>query len=163
MGSQTDRTRGSAAALHATSGPMPAGSPAVIAIRGMVKRALGSAAAGAAAAVPAPAGSAARRIIAAAFAAAPAVLNALRVRQLVSQTALEPSAEARELGGIQAQVLLLRHLDRDRLERVEERRAAERAATGAVPADHFGFVPNSNLAHLDPGPELPGKFADQLA
>lgn len=41
IGSQTSRTRGSSLALRAISGPMPAGSPTVIAMRGVVVRVTG--------------------------------------------------------------------------------------------------------------------------
>src|SRR4249919_1225703 len=94
-----------------------------------------SAVAGTAAARAAPG-----RVVAAALAAAAAVLHTLGVRQLVAQAALEPAAEPRQLRRVEAQVLLLGHLDRDRLERLEERRAAERAAAAAVAAVQLGLV-----------------------
>src|SRR5262249_33271034 len=166
-------TRASAAALAATSGPMPEGSPVVIAMRGFTRRVQcrakasppGSAmaAAGSATARPAAAGAATGRVVAAALAAASAVLHAFRVRQLVAEAAFQPPAQARELGGIEAQVLLLGHLDRDRLEALKERRAAERPATGAVAAVHLRFVAHADLAHLDAGAELGGQLAHQLA
>jgi hypothetical protein len=49
---------------------------------------------------------------------------------------------------------LLRHLDRDRLEGLQERRAAERLLTRDVAADHLRFVAHADLAHLDPGAEF---------
>src|SRR5215218_3262725 len=82
----------------------------------------------AAARAAAAAGPASRRVVAAAFAAASAVLDALRIRQLVAETALQPAAQPGELRRVEAQVLLLRHLDRHRLERLQEGRAAERPA-----------------------------------
>src|SRR5205085_3369822 len=88
----------------------------------------------------APAGTAAARIVAAALAAASAVHDAFGVRQLVAETALQPAAQAGELRRIQTEVLLLRHLDRDRFERGQERGAAQRPAAGAVPANHLGLV-----------------------
>src|SRR5262249_6810192 len=120
------------------------------------------AAAGAAVAAP-TAGAAAGRIVAAALVAAAAVHDPLRVRQLVAQAALQPAAESGQLRGIEAQVLLLGHLDRDRLERLQERRAAQRAPAGAVAADHLGFVADADLAHLDPRAEFAGELAHQLA
>src|SRR5277367_657180 len=75
---------------------------------------------------------AARGIVAATLAAAPAVLDALRIGQLVAEAAFQASAQARELRRVEAQVLLLRHLDRDRLERLQERRAAQRTTARAV-------------------------------
>src|SRR5437764_10196912 len=94
-------------------------------------------AAAAAAGSAAAARSAARRVVAAAFAPASAVLHAFRVGQLVAQAALQASAQPRELRRVEAQLLLLRHLDRDRLEGLQERRAAERPAAGAVAAVHL--------------------------
>src|SRR5581483_10524314 len=155
IGSHASRTRGSAAAFAAISSPMPAGSPAVIATRGSAMAA--------AACAPAAAAAAARRVVARALAAAAAVLDAFGVRQLVAQAALEPSAQTRQLRRVQAQVLLLRHLDRHRLERVQEGRAAQRAAAGAVPADHLRFVADADLAHLDARAEFARELAHQLA
>src|SRR5262245_2941074 len=110
------------------------------------------------------AGTATRRIVAAALAAAAAVHLAFRVRQLVSQAALQPPAKSRELRGVQTQILLLGHLDRDGLERLKKRRAAERTAAGAIAAVHLGFVADADLAHLDPHAEfarqLPHKVAE---
>src|SRR6185436_4276586 len=102
------------------------------------------------------------RIVAAAFAAAAAVLLALRVRQLIPQAALQPAAQPRQLRRVQAQLLLLRHLDRHRLERRQERRAAERTAAGAVAADHLRFVADADLTHLDARAELGGQLAHEL-
>src|SRR5437868_435404 len=120
--------------------------------------AAGSTAAGSAAA----ARSAARRVVAAAFAPASAVLHAFRVRQLVAQAALQAPAQPRELRRVEAQLLLLHHLDRDRLEGLQERRAAERPAAGAVAAVHLRFVADADLPHLDPRAELRGELAHEL-
>ena len=65
--------------------------------------------------------------------------------------------------GIEAEILLLGHLDRDRLERREKRRAAKRPAAGAVAADHLGLVADAHLPHLDARAELGGQLAHQLA
>src|SRR5256885_1339529 len=105
------------------------------------RRAAERSAAGSAAA----ARSAARRVVAAAFAPASAVLHAFRVRQLVAQAALQAPAQPRELRRVEAQLLLLRHLDRDRLEGLQKRRAAERPAAGAVAAVHLRFVADADL------------------
>src|SRR5215510_14647304 len=105
-------------------------------------------AAGSAVAGPTAAGAAAGRIVAAALVAAAAVDDALRVRQLVPQAALQAAAQARQLRRIETEVLLLRHLDRDRLEGLKKRGAAERTAAGAVAADYLGFVADAALAHL---------------
>src|SRR5437867_13411068 len=108
-GSHAASTRGSAAARAATSGPMPAGSPQVIATRGFIL--LSSATAASATSRTAIAGSATGGIVAAAFTAAAAVLNTLCVRQLVAEAAFQPPAQAGELRGVEAQLLLLCHLD----------------------------------------------------
>src|SRR6266481_5657461 len=133
-------TRASADAFAATSGPIPAGSPTVMAMRGFIRlqtsdfRLLraGPAASGSAATGPAAAGAAAGRIVAATLAAASAVPHSFGVREFVAQAALESPAESGQLRGIETQLLLLRHLDRDRLERLQKRRAAERPAARAV-------------------------------
>src|SRR5580704_17587100 len=128
MGSQTARTRPSAAAFIAISGPTPDGSPLVMAIRGLGVGATASAAAASTGAASATPAAASARIVAAVFAAAPAVDDALGVGQLVPQTALQPPAEARQLRRVEAQVLLLRHLDGHRLKRHQEGRTAKRPA-----------------------------------
>src|SRR5689334_1350231 len=158
IGSHTAVTRGSAAARAAISGPMPAGSPAVMTMRG-----LAVAVAGSTVALAAAAGPAAARIVAAAFAAAAAVDDAVGVRQLVSQAALETAAQTGQLRRIQAEVLLLRHLDRDRLERGEKRGAAQRPPARSVAAEHLRLVAHANLAHLDACVELGGQLADKFA
>ena len=65
--------------------------------------------------------------------------------------------------GFETEVLLLGHLDRDRLERVEKGRAAQRAPAGAVAAEHLGLVAHADLTHLDAGAELRRQLANQLA
>src|SRR5579864_7319819 len=119
--------------------------------------------AGAAAAGPAGAAATARRIVAATLAAAAAVLHAFRVRQLVAETTLEPAAQTRKLRRVQAEILLFGHLDGDRLKRLEERRATEGAAAGAVPADQLGLVPHTDLAHLDSRAKLGRELTDEIA
>src|SRR5690349_7520485 len=89
--------------------------------------------------------------------------DALRVRQLIAQAALQAAAESRELRRIEAQVLLLGHFDRDRLERLQERRAADRTAARAVAADDLRLVAHADLPHLDSGAELARELPDQLA
>ena len=103
------------------------------------------------------------RIRTGAMVGAAAVLDAIAVGQLVAETALQAAALARQLRRIQAQVLLLRHLDRDGLERTEPGRAAERPPTRAVAAEHLGFVPHPDLTHLDSGLEVRRQIAHELA
>src|SRR5262245_39631181 len=109
------------------------------------------------------AAAAAGRVVAAAFAATAAVDLALGVRQFVTQTALQPPAQPRQFRRVEAQVLLLSHLDRDRLERMEKRGAAERPPARAVAAEHFGLVADAHLPHLDPRAQLGRQLADELA
>src|SRR6187549_3228968 len=80
------------------------------------------------------------RVVAAAFAAAAAMHLPLGVGKLIPQAALQPPAQARELRGIEAQVLLLGHLDRHRLEGRQKGRTAERPAARTVAANHLRLV-----------------------
>src|SRR6185503_12881001 len=130
-------------------------------------RAAGTAAAaapaGAAAATAAAAAAATSWIVAAPLAAATAVHHTLGVGQLVAKTAFQAAAQSRQLGGIQAEILLLRHLDRNWLEGSEPRRTAQRTPARAVTADHLGFVSHANLPHLNPRAELRGELANQFS
>src|SRR5688500_16800261 len=92
---------------------------------------------------------AARRVVAAAFVAAAAALHSLGVRQLVAQTTFQAAAQAGQARGTQTEILLLRLLDRHRLERVEPGRAAQRPAARSVAAQHLRFVARADLPHLD--------------
>src|SRR5258708_16958452 len=94
--------------------------------------------------------------------AAPGVLHAFAVRPLVAQAALQAAALPRELRRIEAEVLLLGHLDRHGLERAQPGGAAERPAAGAVAAEHLRLVADADLAHLDPHAKVPGQIADEL-
>src|SRR5688572_3329321 len=87
----------------------------------------------------------------------------LGIRQLVAQTALEPAAQAGELRRIEAQLLLLGHLDRHRLEGGEKRRAAQGPAARSVAAKQLRLVADAHLTHLDARPELRRKLPNQLA
>src|SRR4051794_41600269 len=107
-------------------------------------------------------GAAPRRVVTAALAAAAAMQGALRVWQLVAQAAFQPSAQPRQLRRIQAQVLLLGHLDRDWLEGLQEPRAAQPAAAGPVAAVHLRFVAHADLPHLRPRAEFGRQLADQF-
>src|SRR5262245_49626955 len=117
MGTQAATTSGSAAARAAISGPMPEGSPTVSATRGSDPRAAAVESAAITSTAPALARATAPmpatgRIVAAPFVTAAGVRLTAGVRQLVPETALQAAAQARELRGIEAQILLLRHLDR---------------------------------------------------
>ena len=95
--------------------------------------------------------------------AQPPCLTPFAVGDFVAQAALQPTAHPRQLRRIQAEVLLLGHLDRHRLERLQPGRAAQRTAAGAVAAEHPRFVAHADLAHLDPRAEMRGEIAHQLA
>src|SRR6185436_19511262 len=108
----------------------------------------------------------ARRVVAAAaapFVGAAAMLDALAVWQLVAEAALQPPAHPGQLRRIEAEVLLLRHPDRDRLEALQPRGAAQRPAARSVAAEHLGLVADADLPHLDATAEVSGEIADQLA
>src|SRR4051812_38108688 len=94
---------------------------------------------------------------------AAAVLDAIAVGQFIAEAAFQAAALPRELRGVQAELLLLGHLDRDRLERRQERRAAERPSARTVAAEHLGLVAHADLAHLDADVEVAGEVAHQLA
>src|SRR4051812_9824334 len=112
---------------------------------------------------PAAATATAAWIVAASLASAPAVHDAFGIGQLVPEAAFQPSTQARQLGGIQAEILLLRHLDRHRLEGGQERRAAKRTSAGAVAADQLRLVTHADLPHLDARPKFGSQLAHQLA
>ena len=50
------------------------------------------------------------------------------------EAAHEPSAHAADLGGVQGKILLLGHLDADRLEIAQKAAAADGPSAGAQPA-----------------------------
>src|SRR5262249_50000016 len=116
-----------------------------------------TAVAGATATSPAPGW-----VVAATLAAAAAVLHALRVGKLVPQAALEAAAEAGQLRRVEAQILLLPHLDGARLDRLQERRAAQRPPAPAVAPVHLRLVAHADLAHLDARAELRGELAHEF-
>src|SRR5882724_11176349 len=122
-----------------------------------------SAVAAAAASGAATAAPASGWIVAAAFAATAAVLDAFGVRQFVPQAAFQPAAQPGQLGRVQAQVLLLGHLDRHGLERLKERRAAQRAPARAVASVDLRLVAHADLPHLDPRTEFGRELAHELA
>jgi hypothetical protein len=90
------------------------------------------------------------------------VFHAFAVGKFVPQATLQSTAHPRQLRRVQAQVLLLRHLDRDGLEGLKERGAAERPAARPVPTEHPRFISHTDLAHLDTHSEMRGEVADEL-
>ena len=81
---------------------------------------------------------------------------------LIFQAAHQPSAGAGDLGGIQAEILGLGHLDGDGQEPVQKLGAAEGPPADAETAHHFGLVPDTDLTQLDPSPEHAGQIPHQL-
>jgi hypothetical protein len=69
---------------------------------------------------------------------------------LVDQAALEPAALARDFRRRQHEALIFGHLDRDRHELGQPRRAAQREPARADAADGFRFVAHAELAQLGP-------------
>src|ERR1700733_9739150 len=91
------------------------------------------------------------------------LLEILVERVLVLQAAHQPPARPGDAHRVHRQVLVLGHPDRDRLEVLEERRAAQIAAARADPALQPGLVARADLAQLDPGPEPAAQVTDQRA
>ena len=81
---------------------------------------------------------------------------------LVLEAAHQPPADAGNFGRIQAEILRLGHLDRDRLEIVEEFAAAEGPSADAESADHLRLVAHADLAQLNARAEYGGEVLDQL-
>ena len=81
---------------------------------------------------------------------------------LVLQAAHEPAAGPGDLGGVQAQVLGLGHLDGHGDELFQELAAAQGPAADAQAPQHLRFVPDADLPQLDPGPEHAGQVLHQL-
>ena len=77
-------------------------------------------------------------------------LELLVERVLVLQAAHQPAAGAGDLERVERQVLVLGHPDRDRLEVLEERGAAQVAAARPDAALDAGLVARADLAQLDP-------------
>ena len=89
--------------------------------------------------------------------------GALLGRALVAQTAHEAPAAAGDLGGVEAQALVLRHADGDGIELLEVAAAAEGAAAVSVAPEEPRLVPHPHLAHLDAHVEPVGQVPHQLA
>src|SRR5262249_18498645 len=68
---------------------------------------------------------------------------------LILQAAHQPPARACDPHGVDGEVLVLRHPDRDRLEVLQERGAAQIAAAWADPALQLRLVPGPDLPELD--------------
>ena len=89
------------------------------------------------------------------------LLEILVERVLVLQAAHQPPARPGDAHRVHRQVLVLGHPDGDRLEVLEERRAAQVPAARADAALQPGLVARADLLQLDPGPQPRGQVADQ--
>src|SRR5581483_6058886 len=81
----------------------------------------------------------------------------------VYETTLERAALTRHLRRVEHQALILGHLDRDRHERRQPRRAAQLAAARADAADQLGLVARADLPHLDARVQPLREILDQVA
>ena len=82
---------------------------------------------------------------------------------LVAQTAHESAADARDLGGIEGEVLLLRHFDGNLAEIGEEEIAAQGSAAHTHSTHELCLVSNTDLTQLNAGAEHRRQILYQLA
>jgi len=82
---------------------------------------------------------------------------------LIAQTALEPSAASRYLGGIERGLLELGHPHGDRPQRFEEHFATHFATAGFIIGQKSGLVPRPHLAHFDARSIFRGKIPHQVS
>ena len=80
----------------------------------------------------------------------------------VLEAAHQPPAGAGDLGGVQAQILGLGHLDGNRHKPVQKLGAAEGPPADAKAPDHLRLVPDADLPELNPRPEDRSQIPDQL-
>src|SRR6516164_10370054 len=97
-----------------------------------------------------------------------AKFRGLRVKVLVErvfvlEAAHEPAARAGDPQRVHRQVLVLGHPDRNRLEILEERRAAQVAPARPDPALEPRLVPRADLPQLHPPGQPAGQVTDQRA
>src|SRR5262245_41101923 len=82
---------------------------------------------------------------------------------LVLEAAHQPAAHPGDLRRVEREPLGFRHLDRDRIEALEVRRAAELLAARPASAAHLSVLAIADLLQLDPHVELRGQVADEVA
>ena len=82
---------------------------------------------------------------------------------LILETAHQTAAHTGNLRRIERQVLILCHIDGDRMEIIEIRAAAQLAAAAAQTADHLCLIAHADLAQLNTGAEHARKVLNQLA
>ena len=79
----------------------------------------------------------------------------------IGQTAQQTIADPGYFGRIERQILLLGHLDRYGIKVFNKRGAAQFTTAGTDTAEHFRFMPDTDLAHFNPGPKLLNQVFDQ--
>ena len=92
-----------------------------------------------------------------------AALKVLVRLELVAQAAHQAAADATDLGGVERQVLLFCHADRDGLKLSAKARAAELLAALGIAAHQAGLVAHTDLAHVDANMQRRGQILDELA
>src|SRR5262249_36108214 len=85
------------------------------------------------------------------------------LHQLVGEAAHQPPACARDLAGVERELLFLGHLERDRVELLEPGGAAERTPARAAAVQALGLVAYPDLAQLDARVEFRRQVLDQVA
>ena len=83
--------------------------------------------------------------------------------ELIAQAAHQAAANAADLGGIERQVLLFCHADRDGLKLSAKARAAELLSALGIAAHQAGLVAHADLAHVDANVQRRGQILDELA
>ena len=82
---------------------------------------------------------------------------------LIFQAAHQTAAHTGDLRRIERQVLILRHVDGNRMEILEVRTAAQFTAAAAQTANHLRLIAHADLAQLNAGAEHACEVLDQLA
>ena len=83
--------------------------------------------------------------------------------ELVAQAAHQTTAHAADLGGIERQVLLFCHANRDGFKLSAKARAAELLSALGVATHQAGLVAHADLAHVDANMQRRGQILDELA
>ena len=83
--------------------------------------------------------------------------------ELIAQAAHQAAANAADLGGIERQVLLFCHADRDGLKLSAKARATELLAALGIAAHQASLVAHADLAHVDANVQRRGQILDELA
>ena len=82
--------------------------------------------------------------------------------ELIAQAAHQAAAHAADLGGIERQVLLFCHADRDGLKLSAKARATELLAALGIAAHQASLVAHADLAHVDANVQRRGQILDEL-